>query len=302
MAVEAQFEGNWVSGGAHDSNGSGILSCDVCNLTQTSITYAENIGYVEITACGQTEMLNVVILMNGALTVCFNEDVLHTLAPGNAACLPNHAGMKIKIHPGSRWINFTIPINALRKTFEEWTQKPLPRELYVPYFYTFSKNTVLELGQTFQQACNEVRNAQRAERKALADVYERLLLIKLFASRSDGEDIDAGLPPSVERAETFMRANLCNPITIHDVATAARCSPRTLQRLFMKYRGTHPMNTFRYQRLSAAYEAIMRGELYSTAAIAGRFRFSSVSRFSALFREAYGTTPSEMIRFYRTRN
>jgi AraC-like DNA-binding protein len=104
-------------------------------------------------------------------------------------------------------------------------------------------------------------------------------------------------PANVNRAEEFMRANACEPLTIEAIANAASCSVRALQLAFRRFRGTTPMAALRRIRLETARAEMLRVERgQSLARIAAEHGFSNPSRFAQLFRRAYGAYPSELLR------
>lgn len=103
----------------------------------------------------------------------------------------------------------------------------------------------------------------------------------------------AAAPANVRRAEEFMRANACKPLTFEAIATAAGCSIRALQLAFRRFRGMTPMAALQQSRLAAARAEILRsGGGRSLARIAAEHGFSNPSRFAQLFRRTYGAYPS----------
>jgi AraC-like DNA-binding protein len=56
-----------------------------------------------------------------------------------------------------------------------------------------------------------------------------------------GRQKAAAAPGNVRRAEAFMCANACMPLTIAEIAEASGCSVRALQIAFRRFRGTTPM-------------------------------------------------------------
>ena len=104
-------------------------------------------------------------------------------------------------------------------------------------------------------------------------------------------------PANVNRAEKFMYANACEPLTIEAIANAAGCSVRALQLAFRRFRGTTPITALQRIRLEAARAEMLRVERgQSLARIAAEYGFSNPSRFAQLFRRAYGAYPSEVLR------
>src|SRR6516165_7430321 len=81
---------------------------------------------------------------------------------------------------------------------------------------------------------------------ALRSFEENLALSLLLGlPHNHSEDLQrqktAAAPGNVRRAEAFMRANACMPLTIAEIAEAAGCGVRALQIAFHRFRGTTPM-------------------------------------------------------------
>ena len=112
-----------------------------------------------------------------------------------------------------------------------------------------------------------------------------------------GRQKAAAAPGNVRRAEAFMRANACMPLTIAEIAEAAGCGVRALQIAFHRFRGTTPMRVLQQARLEQARTEMLRpDEMRSLARIAAEHGFSSPTRFAQSFRRKYGVYPSKMLR------
>ncbi|RUV79948.1 AraC family transcriptional regulator, partial [Mesorhizobium sp. M1A.F.Ca.IN.020.32.1.1] len=143
------------------------------------------------------------------------------------------------------------------------------------------------------------------ERPMLAKAYQQLALAKLFAktphnlAEAFGRGTLSDAPRQLLKAEAFMRENLSNPITLDDLAVAAGCSRRALQRMFRNHRGDSPIGILCSYRLAAAHGAIKAGRTASITDLAMSLQFSNPSRFSVLYKSAYGCSPSSALRFAR---
>ncbi|UXN58095.1 helix-turn-helix transcriptional regulator [Phyllobacterium zundukense] len=101
-------------------------------------------------------------------------------------------------------------------------------------------------------------------------------------------------------AEEFIRNNICNFVSISDIANAAGVNIRALQRLFRKYRGATPIQVLLNSRIAAAHEIIYSGKATSVRELAAKLHFSNPGRFSKLYRKTYSVVPSEHIRAYQS--
>ncbi|MFE9929638.1 AraC family transcriptional regulator [Streptomyces sp. NPDC005533] len=104
------------------------------------------------------------------------------------------------------------------------------------------------------------------------------------------------LPRAVRRAMAYCEEHAGEPVSVADMAAAARVSPRTLQDRFRTDLGTTPAAHLRRVRLDRAHQDLLRiaeGRACETVAeVAMRWGFTHLSRFAAYYREAYGQVPS----------
>ncbi|MFB9909375.1 AraC family transcriptional regulator [Allokutzneria oryzae] len=107
-------------------------------------------------------------------------------------------------------------------------------------------------------------------------------------------------PAAVRRALAFCEENAGEAISVGDIAAAARTSVRSLHEAFRSHVGTPPMAHLRTVRLRRAHE-----DLVAIAAADGvgrvtdvalRWGFLHLGRFSQLYREHYGHSPSATLR------
>lgn len=106
-------------------------------------------------------------------------------------------------------------------------------------------------------------------------------------------------PASVRRAIAYIDSHAHEPITIDDVARAARMSTRGLQYAFRRALDTTPTEWIRRARLSAAHRDLIEPGGGSIAEIARRWGFEHPSRFASHYRALYGVNPSQTLRAHR---
>lgn len=106
------------------------------------------------------------------------------------------------------------------------------------------------------------------------------------------------LPAPVRRAKAYIEANAPAPISLADIAHAARLSPRGLQYAFRTATGRTPMQYVRRVRLDAARIDLRAADpsADTVAAIATRWGFSNLGRFAAMYRAEFAETPSMTLR------
>jgi transcriptional regulator GlxA family with amidase domain len=99
-------------------------------------------------------------------------------------------------------------------------------------------------------------------------------------------------PRQLRLAESYIARHLDRPLTVEDVAAAAGISPRGLQMIFRKDRGTTPLAYWRDLRLARAHEDLASG-LGSVTDVALKWGFAHFGRFAQSYRARYGLTPRE---------
>lgn len=106
-------------------------------------------------------------------------------------------------------------------------------------------------------------------------------------------------PAAVRRAVAFIDEHAAEPISLADIAEAARVSARALQDGFRRHLGATPLEHLRKVRLDLAHRELLDAhpsEQTSVAEIARRWGFTNQGRFARLHRERYGTLPAEVLR------
>jgi AraC-like DNA-binding protein len=102
----------------------------------------------------------------------------------------------------------------------------------------------------------------------------------------------------VRRAEAYIEAHWNEPLTIDALAEATGTSGRSIYRAFKASRGYSPFRFAKDLRLRHAREKLTRPKdsAMTVTAIALACGFENVSRFSKDFSEAFGETPSAILR------
>ena len=134
---------------------------------------------------------------------------------------------------------------------------------------------------------------------ALASLRELVLNLILEGMPHSYSDLLGGHAHSigskaVRRASDHMRHHASQPLTIADIAQAANCSVRSLQAGFLKFKGMSPMAYLKLVRLEGVRAELSgHGGDKRISDIAHAWGFSHLSAFSAMYRNAFGETPSE---------
>lgn len=112
---------------------------------------------------------------------------------------------------------------------------------------------------------------------------------------SDGRDAH---PAMLRRALAYIDDHADRPVTVTDIAVAARVTVRALQYAFRRHLDTTPLAHLRRVRLSRAHEDLLNAAPEGGATvteIAARWGFWHPGRFAALYRESYGRSPRQTL-------
>ncbi|WP_246807211.1 helix-turn-helix transcriptional regulator [Ensifer sp. ENS05] len=274
------------------------------NLHTSSITSAEHSVGLQAVARRNSGLISIYFMLEGGLEVGDRRSRRLSFIPAGHVASTGNSAKRLSIEPGSAWLAFHIPETVLRQRFESLTGSPYLREFELPPT-NFSQGDAQRLYQALRMAEQDLDFTSAGERPMLERAHQQLVLAKLFAKMPHNlaDDVvqrtPADAPTQLLNAEAFMRNNLTNPITIDDLANAAGCSPRALQRMFRSYRGDSPIGTLCHYRLAAAHSVIKTGRAESITELALSLQFSNPSRFSVLYKIAYGVSPSSNLRFAR---
>ncbi|MGK4580584.1 AraC family transcriptional regulator [Kitasatospora sp. HPMI-4] len=136
--------------------------------------------------------------------------------------------------------------------------------------------------------------------------FENLLIDSLLdAQPHSWSDATAGrgpavLPSALRRATNYCAEHAHEPISVADIAQAARVSVRTLREGFRAHLNTSPLAYLKSVRLDHARRdliAVARGQATGMVTeIASRWGFTHLGRFSADYRRTYGQSPSQTLR------
>ena len=106
-------------------------------------------------------------------------------------------------------------------------------------------------------------------------------------------------PQPLRRALEFIDEHAGDPISLNEIAVAARLSPRGLQAAFRRHLDTTPLAHLRSVRMERAHRDLQNadpGDGASVAAVAARWGFTHLGRFAIEYRRRFGIYPSQTLR------
>lgn len=108
--------------------------------------------------------------------------------------------------------------------------------------------------------------------------------------------VSPAAPRHVKRAIEFMMANISSQMGIGEIARNAGTSTRSLQVAFQKFKGCSPLEYLRKARLEEVRREISEASDGNTiTAIARKWGFTHMGRFSSIYKEAFGELPTETL-------
>ncbi|UNB54516.1 AraC family transcriptional regulator [Mycolicibacterium sp. YH-1] len=154
-------------------------------------------------------------------------------------------------------------------------------------------------------ALEMLEDDQSAARVVMASSISQLVVNSLLISQdhSYAEElrnplVDPDSPEVLRIAQRYIIDHASEPITVADIARAASVSIRALEEGFARYLHLPPMGYLRDLRLVQAHEELCRStpEATTVRAIAERWGFRHAGRFSTIYRERFGVSPSDELR------
>jgi AraC-like DNA-binding protein len=143
-----------------------------------------------------------------------------------------------------------------------------------------------------------LRAAQSSARVATGVEY--LLLELLAYARADDmltRRAPSVAPSVVSHAIDFMHARFDEPLRVQDIADAVDVPERTLRDAFQRFKGASPMQFLHQIRLERAYDLLNQiDNARSVSDVALDCGFTHLGRFSVVYREKFGESPSDTYR------
>jgi AraC-like DNA-binding protein len=265
-----------------------------------SVTRIRSSGTAVRLRTGASPELVVVAVREGRAELLHHDDAV-VLEPGDLGLIPNGRSLEL------RWDRAVLDLFSIGQSS---IQRLLgvegrPVRLTAPRLTPRSKELALLWDRVARVLAGTVLEA--------ADLYQRDLVrdqmidtlaattIEAFElSETDEEDADRD-EEALRRAESYMRRRLGDPLSIPDIARSSGVSLRGLQLLYQRRLGTTPLLHLRSLRLAAARKVLDEAPSGETvSAVARRFGYTNVGRFSAHYRAAYDEAPSATLQRARS--
>lgn len=108
------------------------------------------------------------------------------------------------------------------------------------------------------------------------------------------------LPHDVKKAMDLVRGDLVRRWTVKDLARPCDVPRRTLEKHFRRFAGCAPLEFLRTARLDQARRKLIAAAPgASVTGVATQYGLTHLGRFSRTYRERYGESPSDTLRYRR---
>jgi AraC-like DNA-binding protein len=206
----------------------------------------------------------------------------------------------IRVQPGIRTRTVTIDDSALEDHFSALTSTPSRGRIEFEAAVDLGAGAGAAIQDLVRLMWRELARPE-ASPLLLSSVRESLFTALLTGPRhslSHRLDVTPGSAPGyVRRAEEMMAAHAAEPLTLARIAAAVGVPVRSLQIGFRRARGITPMQFLRDRRFDLARKCLLQAEPKTTVfSVAARLGFgASPGRFSVLYRQRFGESPSESL-------
>lgn len=214
----------------------------------------------------------------------------HVLLPGVPAMYPTGRPFSFEAAPGTVLHTVDLDADYLRRLRGPVEDESAP----LAFTRNLDDSSLARLQAGLAAATPDLLGpaTSAARRRELTDTIGRLVLEAFLVTDLRAPEQYAG---AVGRALEFIEAHCTEVVTLVDIASAARVSPRGLQHAFARSDLPTPMTVLRQTRLRRAREALLSSDprRASIADVARSWQFSHLGRFASHYSAEFGELPSE---------
>lgn len=163
---------------------------------------------------------------------------------------------------------------------------------------TIIRNTIHYIAEALDSAPLELDNPiLNAQMEDLLLTQCLTLLPNSYQDALNGRTVATIVPYHVKRAREYIHAHADKKLGLADIAAAAGCGYRCVQRGFMDAYGVSPMAYLRMVRLKRIRAQLLARQGGSAVSdIAKKWGFPHMGRFAQVYRREFGELPSETAR------
>lgn len=147
-----------------------------------------------------------------------------------------------------------------------------------------------ELVKLFHRAIDVVKNGLKSSQVYLSGMLFHVL--GLIISESKNKTLEKKELQIIEQAKIIMTENVCEDISLQDIASKLNISYTLFRKNFKKYTNDTPAKYLNDLRLNKAKHLLLETP-YSNKEISFMLQFSSYEHFSTAFKKSNGVTPKD---------
>ena len=272
-------------------------------LTFNAQDYGNPYGRISIDVPTMDQIYLVQFSLSGTSFIVHDDDSF-SLEPGQMCVLAPNAHFRQTFEAGYRHFTIKVPKADLELVLAQelgfrpgeliFSTRPVPlvgpAQAFAHLVRTICDDIDYGLaGYTHPRACGSVE-----------DMLKRLLLAAVPHNHSELFDSTPSGPAPyyVRRVEDFIRAHVCETISLNDMIEISGVSARSLHASFRRFRGVTPMGYLKNLRLELARKMLLEGvrEGHSVTEVALACGFSHLSKFARDYLERFGERPSATLR------
>jgi len=284
-------------------------SVNGCAINDLSLTYVSYGNEVPIEAriheeqCSDTITLNIPVVGTGCLKknggewgLCSNRGIVFSL---QQPLVFNSQGASV--------IALSLPVASLMKHARALSGDKVD-QIDFKFDTTIDLTTALgkSLRSTIIYAAQEMNSSPARLDNPIAITNLENYLLSQFIILQPNSFMDLRqqpmnreiMPHHIKRARDYIHAYAHEKITLHDLASYAGCSYRTLQTLFNKVFGLSPIMYLNTVRLERVHDALLNADydVSTVSDIARTWGFTHMGRLAGAYKKRYGVSPSETLR------
>ena len=199
--------------------------------------------------------------------------------------------------------NVTVPVRHLYAA--AGTQPGSPAPLRFQSFHPVTQGAQTLWSTTLRYVDGVLADPDAAAQPLLMSSVARTLAATVLAvfpntlvsapTSKDHQDAHRG---TLRLAIAYIDEHACSDITVADIAEASHVTVRSIQLAFRRHLDTTPMAYLRQVRIKHAHAELAGADPVSTTvtAVAHRWGFANLGRFTTAYRQAYGILPSQTLR------
>lgn len=226
-----------------------------------------------------------IYITNGSGYICFENSNETRIEKGNILMILPNQKYQYYHDKDQKWKEYFIRFEA------DALYHQLIKTLFINEYQVAEAGFNDELVRLFQRSIDVVCNGLKSSQVYLSGILLHILGLVIAETRNNVQERRE--KQMVEQAKMMMTENVCNEISLQEIASRLNISYTSFRKNFKKYSGSAPAKYFNELRMEKAKEFLTETTL-SVKEIAYTLQFSSSNQFSTMFRKLMGLSPQQL--------